>query len=556
MIRGPRGFTLTEMVVGAGALVLVMTIIIPVVLWQMRETRNARLTEFVIETQARFVGLLQNKAAWGHTISGSAGLDCDTLNDGTTSGVLTLRDSTNGIVYDPVSSPANGLDYHMRPCNGFNAAPGAGSDSCPFRLNLKWEAVCATCAPAMVRVRGEALYNPATPIGFQNARKLEFSMLKTLEGVGSFVYPTEVAVSRYSACAVMSGGGVKCWGSNNVGQLGNGTYTNSSVPVDVVGLGGKAVMVTVSDPYTGGQACAILESGVLRCWGTNSRGQMGQGTVGGTFATPLTVPMPGPVSYVSLGFVNCASLTNGDLYCWGANDNGNLGNGTIGTTQSTPLKIALPGPVKSFRAGQQKVCAATTANRLFCWGLNKPGVFGVPEATVPYSYVPYEVDVSMIPGGIVTVDGGYMPGDTEVVSILAGDGTVWAWGENRQGQLGRGDWLPSHIPQRVSGLNNVTNLNTSGRPSCAVVDPGDVYCWGHNDLGQLGIGNRANQNLPRRVSLPVRAKQVAATNRMSCAYLTDNRIFCWGDNSAGQLGNGTTTSSLVPVEAMLELKCE
>lgn len=174
-----------------------------------------------------------------------------------------------------------------------------------------------------------------------------------------------IAAGRAHACALGSDGGVRCWGANGAGQLGDGTTSGSPVPVAVGGLGSPAVAITAGGDHT----CAVLAAGGLRCWGANDSGELGNGTTAGS-ATPVDTGLAG-VSGASAGTQHtCAALTDGSARCWGANPDGRLGTGDTTPRTSPAAVTGLPWPVTSIAAGPRRTCATTLVGYAYCWGNN------------------------------------------------------------------------------------------------------------------------------------------------------------------------------------------
>ena len=196
-----------------------------------------------------------------------------------------------------------------------------------------------------------------------------------VNGLGSGV--TSVVAGYYHSCAVMQTGGVKCWGYNGYGELGDGTKTDSHVPVDVVGLTGVTAIATGSFSH---HVCA-LASGHVKCWGENGSGQLGDGTWTNRL-TPVQVNGLSNVTALAVGSdYTCALIQTGKVKCWGGNESGQLGSSTS-LSSTTPLEVSGLSNIVAISAGIIHTCALTNTGVVKCWGGNLKGPDGVTSVAV------------------------------------------------------------------------------------------------------------------------------------------------------------------------------
>jgi alpha-tubulin suppressor-like RCC1 family protein len=335
-------------------------------------------------------------------------------------------------------------------------------------------------------------------------------------------------------CAVVSGA-VKCWGDNYFGQLGDGTTSRSILPVDVVGLGAGAVAVAATDYHT----CALMASGGVKCWGRNAFGQLGDGTTTSRL-TPVDVSDLTTATSLTIGYSHgCVRTATGGVRCWGGNSFGQLGDGTT-TGRLVPVDVVgLTGVVASVGAGHYHTCAVTVSGATLCWGMNNEGELGDGSSDRRLTPVP----VSGSAAGGANVAGGY----THTCATTAGGG-IRCWGANNAGQLGHGTTTTRMTPVDVPGLTSGGARVAVGLwHTCAVTTAGGVRCWGSNWAGQLGDGTTSVRVVPSDVSVSD-VVSVAAKGMHTCVLTSGGGLKCWGMNSGGELGDGTTTSRSTPVD--------
>lgn len=392
-----------------------------------------------------------------------------------------------------------------------------------------------------------------------------------------------ISASGLYTCALTEGGGVKCWGMNSNGQLGDGTTTDHNSPIEVVGLGTSIQAVS-----TGGQhACALTVSGNVLCWGANDQGQLGiapgdpstapvEVLVPDLFAqipaasdvvgqTPRETPSPAPSALLSVdssrfadlhlfaegiasvsssGTHVCALTISGGVKCWGSNSAGQLGDGTT-EDRSTPVDVlGLSSGVREVYVGLSFSCAVTLANGVKCWGGNQDGEVG--DGTFEDRYSP--IDVVGLEGVVQTIST-----STFHTCALTIAGGVKCWGANGSGRLGDGTNTHRPAPVDVPGLQEgVSVVGTGDAHTCALTKNSEVICWGANHLGQLG--NKRITYEPGRpqvvAGLSEGVTAIAVGTNSNCALTLPGGVKCWGENSDGQLGDGSTTNRSVATDVL------
>ena len=297
-----------------------------------------------------------------------------------------------------------------------------------------------------------------------------------------------VSAGETSSCVSTVAGGAKCWGLNGFGQLGDGTLDLHPAPVGVVGLAPEVMAIAVGRWH----ACAILTGGEPKCWGGGGSGQLG--IVPPMFRVPLPTSVVGlasGVGAITAGEEHTCAVVSGGVKCWGDNHYGQIGDGTL-AQRNTPVDvIGLGAAATAVAAGFIHTCAITSGGGLRCWGFNGSGALGdgsTANRTMP-------VDVVGLGSGVVAVAAGF--GHT--CAIKAGGG-VKCWGANNYGQLGDDSTTNRTTPVDVAGLGAGAIAIAAGYShTCALTAAGNVLCWGQNDFGQIGNGEAATYPYPRDV---------------------------------------------------------
>jgi alpha-tubulin suppressor-like RCC1 family protein len=354
-------------------------------------------------------------------------------------------------------------------------------------------------------------------------------------GSGSSTSASAISAGLGHSCALTSAGGVKCWGSNGHGELGDGGRSNRRTPVDVSGL--RRGVAAIANGVRHG--CALMRSGGVKCWGINSNGTLGDGTTSRRFAPVQVSGLTGVAAIAPGGDHSCALTNAGAVKCWGFNRSGALGDGTT-SDRSRPVDVTgLSSGVKSIAAGFGHSCALTTAGGVKCWGSNLRGQLG--DGTTSERLTP--VHVSGLSSGVIAIAAG-----VAYSCALTNAGAVKCWGYNEYGQLGDGTTSQRSTPVDVSGLGGgVAAIATGGGHSCAIMRARSVKCWGLNSSGELGDGSAVNRSTPVDVSGLTGVTMIASGGFHSCALSRAGGAKCWGLNSFGQLGDGTSRNRRMPV---------
>jgi alpha-tubulin suppressor-like RCC1 family protein len=334
-----------------------------------------------------------------------------------------------------------------------------------------------------------------------------------------------LAVGDRHVCVLAADRGrVWCWGWNDNGQLGDGTWTDRLGPTVVPNLN-DVVQIGAGARTT----CALVGTGDVLCWGFNGQGQVGNPSAGYDTYSPTPVVVVSNATAITLGDSHgCALLGDGTARCWGANTRGQLGDGTV-VNRPTAVPVGGLSNVVALSAGGAHTCALIDDGTLRCWGSNTSGQLG--DGTV-----------------ISRPNPGAVSGITHATAVSAGygftcarldDGTLRCWGANGDGQLGDDSTVSSSYPVVPSGLSNAIGLTAGAYHTCALLDDGTVRCWGWNDSGQIGTDAVGWSSHPYPVTGLDAALEVAAGAWTTCALRANGSVWCWGNNDHGELGNGT-----------------
>ena len=292
-----------------------------------------------------------------------------------------------------------------------------------------------------------------------------------------------VSVGRSALCLVADGS-IACAGSNQFGELGDGSAGRSE-------LGVLASLTDVRDVAAGANTtCAVTNDGAVSCWGANGGLQAGKDDPQKNVSTPNPVAGTLTVERVAVGDAYACAAATDAIECWGNNTSNRLGQ--AGATQTrVPVAVqAVNGTITSLSLGSSHACAIVDGGAR-CWGSNLFGELGVPG-------ISGQSEGAVTPTGL----------DSGVTSLGAGfgitcavqDEALFCWGQNSQGQLGIGSTEAFTLPQPVDVGGPVAEVSCGYMHVCAIRTDGEAFCWGGNTQGELGAGIvAASANTPQPV---------------------------------------------------------
>lgn len=314
------------------------------------------------------------------------------------------------------------------------------------------------------------------------------------------------------------------WGDNTVGQVGTGALLGDHFWLDRAELSGA------TDVVAGGRtACALMADTTVRCWGDNTDGQLGDGSTVTNNPTPVHVTGLSTVTALAAGPRDVFALkADGTVWGWGRNgSDGAVGSNGRAAPWGVPVQIAGLSDITAIAAGGALGGYAVKSDgTLWGWGAAPTGGAATPKV----AGTPFQV-----PG---------LSGVTQAASVglkngyaLESDGSVWAWGNNYYGQLGDGTTVDRAAPAPVLGLPAISTITSnSAQTAFAIATDGSVWAWGNNSDGQLGTGVTSSTKAtptPAPISGLAQVTQVASEGGIVFALTADHQVWAWGVPAAG-----------------------
>ena len=384
-----------------------------------------------------------------------------------------------------------------------------------------------------VRVTSSGSYDSVVIATVSIGGRSSTFQVKTRSAPAAAPVVPSLALGEDFSVLLLSSGVVLAAGNGSAGQMGNGTTRNAARFGAVSGLTG------VRRIAAGGRyALALSNGGVVWAWGYNSVGQLGAGGagVGVNSAYPVLAGISG-VDAIAAGQNHSIALkSDRTVWTWGFNSNGQLGGDCATTSRASPAQVGGLVNVIAIAAGANHSLAITGDGALWVWGANDNGQLG--DGTTLAKCAP--VKLNLIANVIAVAGGGAH------TLALTQSGAMYAWGANVRGQVGDATSFDKNVPTLIG--TGFTGIAAGRDHSFALKLGGTAFAWGLNDAGQLGDGTLINRNAPTALADQSGYVNMAGGGRHSGAVTRFGEALLWGYNADGQLGNRSSGTTPIPID--------
>ncbi|WP_280230948.1 RCC1 domain-containing protein [Nocardia cyriacigeorgica] len=357
-----------------------------------------------------------------------------------------------------------------------------------------------------------------------------------------FELDASIAVGSYGNCAVKAAA-LYCWGSNTDNVLGipGSPLDDVNEPTRVSGAG--TAVVDVEMGYA--NMCALTKAKGLQCWGSNTVGQLGNGTyepVGASQREDASEPaspasLAGRVQQFSIGGATvCAIAGDSRAYCWGAGENGELGNGGF-TSSLTAVEVTGVESAEQIAVGVRTACSINSGAEVYCWGKDL-----TTEANGAVNPVP--IHVSALDGsGYISLDS-----SSDTGCAINKSRKAICWGNNYEQVITEERGTTHAAYTEVASSHRFRMVDVDSTHICGVDESNELYCWGANDSGETSPGGPSyiSPLSPAKVELGQEVVDVSVGSQITCATLADQTFMCWGKNNSNSISPYYPSDAVLP----------
>ncbi|WP_174591116.1 RCC1 domain-containing protein [Methanocella conradii] len=382
--------------------------------------------------------------------------------------------------------------------------------------------------------------------------------------------PVKVAAGNAHVLLLTSDGSVWAWGSNDYGECG--PYADG---LDTVLKPVRVPISGVKDVAAGHCfSMALKNDGTVWVWGSNDFGQLGLGTVDNE-SHPEPIQVKGLTDIMAIDARSELAVAlgrDGTVWAWGQNDHGQVGDGGpladpkavmsspeewnkwVSANISVPTKVVDLSGVDSIVSGGSFALALKDDGSVWYWGQNS-SVMGDRSLSLSGSIGTSRPILAQTVDGIRDIGAG-----SGFALILKDDGTVWGWGTDGDGILGKStnqSYVLIYDPVRMPSLSNIRSIAPGANHGAALDGDGNVWTWGSNYKGQIGNGKVSNDPQLTPYKVPIsNVKFIESGTLFTVAITDDGSIWAWGFDERGQLGDGSAGEGLcrpAPVKVQMDL---